>query len=278
MLQRLRAQLHEIRLGVQGSWLARRERSALRRLGQEVATAKANGGDGELQRLVDQERAARRRIEELRAERAVSVAADRGDMPRVPAWVRPAVVLRGVATRLVLGHHGAAVRRSLDPLHEAIGRLAADRAEFWYPLEREVAAVRAALARVRAERERWVAPYGRSALPRWTSGAGREAVGFARAVGRQLRGQMLPKLPAIAGLVVGWWVANTYTDSHLKSAMRSLGLGSGGTRVVNSSTYETMHFWLPLLAAALCAYLGERVSAFYGTQQGGVEEGPQVSS
>ncbi|HEX6668420.1 MAG TPA: hypothetical protein VF061_02610, partial [Gemmatimonadales bacterium] len=65
------------------------------------------------------------------------------------------------------------------------------------------------------------------------------------------------------GLCVGWWIANTYTDSHLRSGLRSLGIGSGGTRVVSSSTYEAMTFWLPLLAAALCAYLGERIGAHY---------------
>jgi hypothetical protein len=264
MVPRLRAQLHEIRLLLHGAWLERVERAALGRLGREVVRAKANGGDGELQRLVDQVATVHGRIEALRAERGSSVAADRADMAVVSAWVRPAVIVRGVATRLVLRHHGATVRRMLRPLYEAIGRRAANRAEFWYPLEREVTMVRGAIARVRAERERYVAPYGDPALPRWTRGVGREALGFGQAVGRQLRGQFLPKAPAIAGLVAGWWVANTYTDSHLKSALRSLGLGSGGTRVVSSSTYDAMHFWLPLLAAALCAYLGERIGAFYG--------------
>ena len=32
---------------------------------------------------------------------------------------------------------------------------------------------------------------------------------------------------------------------------------------MSSSTYEAMSFWLPLLAAALCAYLGERLAAYY---------------
>ena len=271
MVPRLRAQVHEIRLALRGAWLRRMERGALRRLGREIVGAQANGGDPELQRLVDEVRAVQHRMEEWRAERGASLAQDRADMAHVPAWVRPAVVVRGIASRLVLRHHGAAARRSLGPLHEAIGRLAADRAEFWYPLEREVTSVRDAIARARAEQCRWVAPYGDTALPQWTRGAGREALGFGQAVGRQLRGQFLPKAPAIAGLVVGWWVANTYTDSHLKSVMRSLGLGSGGTRVVSSSTYETMHFWLPLLAAALCAYLGERIGAFYA-RDGGTDD------
>jgi hypothetical protein len=91
-----------------------------------------------------------------------------------------------------------------------------------------------------------------------------ETAGFGRAVARQLRSQLLPKAPALVGLAVGWWVANTYTDSHLRSVLRSIGIGSGGTRVVSSSTYEAMSFWLPLLAAALCAYLGERIGAHCG--------------
>ncbi len=130
-------------------------------------------------------------------------------------------------------------------------------------LGREVAAIRSQLATVTAERERWVAPYGGRALPDWTARAGTEAVGFGRAVLIQLRSHILPKAPALAGLAVGWWIANTYTDSHLRSALRSLGIGSGGTRVVSSSSYEAMTFWLPLLAAALCAYLGERLGAYY---------------
>jgi hypothetical protein len=31
--------------------------------------------------------------------------------------------------------------------------------------------------------------------------------------------------------------------------------------VVSGSTYKLMQFWLPLLAAALCAYLGKRLAA-----------------
>jgi hypothetical protein len=60
---------------------------------------------------------------------------------------------------------------------------------------------------------------------------------------------------------VGWWIANTYTDSRWKSLARSLGIGSGGTHVVSGETYRAMSFWLPLLAAAVCAYLGDRIAA-----------------
>jgi hypothetical protein len=196
----------------------------------------------------------------------MSLEADRSDLGAVAAWVKPVVVLRGQCTRLVLRHRRWLERRALRPHFEALGKLAMGSTELGLepgPLAREVAAVRAELAAATAERERWVAPYGGRALPAWTTRAGAEAVGFGRAVLTQLRLHLLPKAPAIAGLAVGWWIANTYTDSHLRSALRSLGIGSGGTRVVSSSTYEAMTFWLPLLAAALCAYLGERLGSYY---------------
>ena len=68
------------------------------------------------------------------------------------------------------------------------------------------------------------------------------------------------RAPALAGLTVGWWIANTYTDSRWKSLARSVGIGSGGTTVVSGDTYRAMRFWLPLLAAAVCAYAGERIA------------------
>jgi hypothetical protein len=45
----------------------------------------------------------------------------------------------------------------------------------------------------------------------------------------------------------------------MRSILRTVGIGSGGTHVVSGSTYRAMSFWLPLLAAALCAYIGERL-------------------
>jgi hypothetical protein len=86
-----------------------------------------------------------------------------------------------------------------------------------------------------------------------------EASRFGRAFWNQLRPAILPKAPALAGLAAGWWIVNTYTDSRWKSLARSVGIGSGGTTVVSGDTYRAMRFWLPLLAAAVCAYAGERI-------------------
>jgi hypothetical protein len=83
---------------------------------------------------------------------------------------------------------------------------------------------------------------------------------FGGAVWTQLRSQLIPKGPALAGMAMGWWITSTYTDSHARSILRSVGIGHGGTHVVSGSTYKVMQFGLPLLAAALCAYLGQRIA------------------
>jgi hypothetical protein len=265
MFARLHAQFHEVRLDLRSRQLRHRERLGLRRLGEEVARA-GGGGSEAFERLVGEIEEGERRAAALAAEGRASLDADRADLRTVAAWVKPAVVLRGVCTRQVLRHRRTLERRALRARFEALGELgtgSAERGAEPGSLAREVAEVRGQLTAVTAERERWVAPYGGRALPDWTAQAGAEATVFGRAVLTQLRSHLLPKAPAIAGLTVGWWIANTYTDSHLRSAIRSLGIGSGGTRVVSSSTYEAMTFWLPLLAAALCAYLGERLGAHY---------------
>ncbi len=88
----------------------------------------------------------------------------------------------------------------------------------------------------------------------------REGNVLAKTMGKQLQEKLLPRVSALAGLAAGWWVANTYTDSHWRSALRSLGIGRGGTHVVSSETFQAMSFWLPIVSAALCAYLGNRLA------------------
>jgi hypothetical protein len=263
MVVRLQAVFQQVRLDLRRSWLRRRERAALCRLGEACARAEPIDSQ-EMRRWKQEIDAGLGRIEALTGESRRSLDADRADLAIVARWMAPVVMLRGICTRLVLRHAKAAARRELRPRYEALGELAASRSDSATPVARQVAGLRAQLARVLTERERWLVPYGGSAIPAGAVRAGAEASGFGRAVARQLRSHLLPKAPALVGLAVGWWVANTYTDSHLRSTLRSIGIGTGGTRVVSSSTYEAMTFWLPLLAAALCAYAGERIGAFYG--------------
>jgi len=264
MLSRLNAQLHEIRLDLQAHWLRRQEREALRRLGEAVAV----GPDGRecetVATLVAELAAKRQRLDELTAEAAASLEADRSDLGAVAPWMRPAVIARGVSARAVLRHRRALGERSLGPRYEALGALVvSDR-----PRDgADVHAARATLARLRQEREHRLAAFGETAHPVWARHAAVESASLTRAVLGQLRAALLPKAPALAGMAVGWWIANTYTDSHVRSALRSVGIGSGGTHVVSGSTFKAMSFWLPLLAAAVCAYAGERLMRYYRTRQ-----------
>ena len=93
---------------------------------------------------------------------------------------------------------------------------------------------------------------------RWFPHLGRESTVLGRALWLQLKPTFLPRSSALVGLAVGWWLANTYTDSHFRTVMHSLGLGNGGKRVVGGETYQAMMFWLPVLAAAGFAYLADR--------------------
>jgi hypothetical protein len=261
MLPRLQAQLHEVRLDLHHRWLHRQERAALRRLGEEIAGRVESGGSEELDRLAVEIGGVKRQLELLAAESATSLAADHTDLGRVAPWVRPVVVARGVCTRMILWHRAGAARRRLRPRYEAFGELAV-RGGLAAP-RRDVVSARAGRERLLAERERRLAPFAGTAHPAWTRQAATETVGLTRAVLNQVRSTLLPKTPALAGMVVGWWIASTYTDSHVRSVLRSIGFGSGGTHVVSGSTFKAMSFWLPLLAAAVCAYLGERIVGYY---------------
>jgi hypothetical protein len=184
----------------------------------------------------------------------------------VSSWIKPLVIVRGLCARAVLRHRRLAAERGLYRRYEALGALAASDPR---GASAELVGSRAALERLRAERERRLARFGETAHPAWATTAVAESAGLGRAILGQLRSTLLPKGPALAGMAVGWWIVNTYTDSPLRSALRSIGLGHGGTHVVSGSTLKAMNFWLPLFAAAGCAYLGERVAGYYrGRGQG----------
>jgi hypothetical protein len=58
---------------------------------------------------------------------------------------------------------------------------------------------------------------------------------------------------------VGWWVANTFTDSSFSATLHSFGIGEGPRYAVSTGQFHLMHFWLPVAAAATCSYLGSRL-------------------
>lgn len=235
MISRLQQLPSDLRREVARRRVLAEECAAFRQAGAQLALAAASADAPRPWQA--EARRATEALASIAEERRMVADAETRDLARVAWWVRPAVVLRALASRMVLQHRRHRTLRDLDAAHEALGRAGATG---------EVSGLGGAT------------PTAGGSLP-WTERAGREARGLARAVWHQLRGFLMPKAPALAGMAVGWWIANTYTDSRMRSILRTVGIGSGGTHVVSGSTYRAMSFWLPLLAAALCAYVGERL-------------------
>jgi hypothetical protein len=212
------------------------ERVAFRAAGERLAASPGAGGSEALRPWQDEIGCATDRLADIARERRAVSEAEARDLAQVSWWIRPAVATRGCTARMVLQDHRRRALLALDRAHEGLGRAAA----------RDAEAITCVSATALDAARGW-------------AGASREARGLAAALWHQLRSHLFPKVPALAGMAVGWWIANTYTDSRLRSMLRTVGIGSGGTHVVSGSTYRAMSFWLPLLAAALCAYAGERL-------------------
>ena len=259
-LSRVSAILNELRLDVRERNAHRQERKALIGLGQTAASASPQG-DLDLLDLLSQVRQGGQDLDGLRSAVTNSLDADRADYVTSARWMRPVVVLRGLCTRAVLRHQTRLGYRALAATAEALGAAVANRPTAFTRHPEQVKAVaeaRAELHAVREERKRRLEPFGGSALPSWFPHVGRESTVLGRALWLQLKPNILPRGSALVGLAVGWWLASTYTDSHFRSTLHSLGLGSGGKRVVSGETYKAMMFWVPILAAAVFAYLADR--------------------
>ena len=259
--RRFTAALSELRLDLNLRVIRWRERRALARLGAAAAAGGPQEGT-EHGSLLAQIRRRKLRMDELGAALDASRKADLADFVTASRWMRPVVVLRGLCSGAVLRHQIALCRRSLTEPHQALGAavIQSRKAEAELPqdLVRAVTDARSDLHSVIEERSQRLLPYGGSALPKWFPHMRRECTALGRALWLQLRPSVLPRSPALVGLAVGWWMADTYTDSHFRSVLHSLGIGQGGRRVVSGETYRLMMFWLPILVAALCAYLADR--------------------
>jgi hypothetical protein len=179
------------------------------------------------------------RLDHLDAALARSLERDRADYAAMPSWARPLVVVRGLADRGVL----RVLRRAAQKERvEALVRLGAQSKD---PLA----------AQSREWRERAEASLTPLPLPL------REAARFGEALGREAASRVIPRLPGLVGLAVGLWIAQTFTDSELSALLHSWG-GTGPRHVVRGETLKAMNFWLPMVAAAACSYVGSRVGAY----------------
>ncbi len=87
-------------------------------------------------------------------------------------------------------------------------------------------------------------------------------------VNKQLFSQ-IPGVSAIVGLLVGSWVASTFTNSPIKGYLSSWGLMKGGTHVVSTTTYRFLSVFLPIIVTAITAYLVQKALRIY--RQKGLE-------
>ena len=73
----------------------------------------------------------------------------------------------------------------------------------------------------------------------------------------------IPGVSTLVGLLMGSWVASTFTNSPLRGFLASWGLMKGGTHVVSTATYRFISVFLPVIAAALTAYVVQKVLRSY---------------
>ena len=85
-------------------------------------------------------------------------------------------------------------------------------------------------------------------------------------VNRQVFSQ-IPGVSAIAGLLVGSWVASTFTNSPIKGYLSSWGLMKGGTHVVSTMAYRFLSVFLPILVTAITAYVVQKTLKTYREKQ-----------
>jgi hypothetical protein len=261
---RLIAMFHAARLEIRTRRARHSERLALTRAGELLAASRHRLPAGACQSLLGEIQRVRRELEARSLSLAGSIEFDRADYGSVASWMRPLVIVRGICSRALLRHQMIRVERELRPLYQALGAAAlalpngaSGALQVPAGLVEAVRAARADLANAVAERTRILEPFDGQPCPAWLRVVASEAQALGAAVLKQVQGQLLPRVSALAGLAAGWWVTHTYTASRPRSFLRSLGIGSGGTQLVSADTYERMRFWLPILAAAICAYLGD---------------------
>jgi hypothetical protein len=259
---RIRAGLAALRIRRDERRARRDEALALEKLGEAVARAKEPLGDG-TGALFEEVAARESTIRAAEALVASSLHDDREDYRTVSPLLRPVVIARGVAARAVLREKLRLVRAQHARAQRALGEAALAR-DGALPGEAATRATAAREARDRVistsgEAEALLAPYGGSALPGPMRHLGNEAAHFARPLASEIRGQLLPRWPALAGLAAGWWVARTFTDSQFWATLHSLGIGGGPKRAVSARTLHALGFWLPLVTAAFCSYAGNRL-------------------
>lgn len=89
-------------------------------------------------------------------------------------------------------------------------------------------------------------------------------------VSRFLVSQLYKQIPGVSGIaamMVGAWVASTFTTSPWRATLARWGLMKGGKHYVSGWMYYFLSVVLPILTAAATAYLVQKVLKYYREQQ-----------
>jgi hypothetical protein len=137
------------------------------------------------------------------------------------------------------------LQQKLRQLHLTAGRLALALPPTG--AETEVLAIRAEMAEAATERDRLRGEGDQIAKETWT----------------QVQAWVAPRKPALIATVLGWWIARSYAVSHTKAILSWCGYSATrqGAHLI-SLTADTfiVQYGLPLVVAALSAYLAHRLA------------------
>jgi len=92
----------------------------------------------------------------------------------------------------------------------------------------------------------------------------------AKEMSRFLVSQLYKQIPGVSGItamMVGAWVASTFTTSPWRAALSRWGLMKGGKHYVSGWTYNILSVGLPILTAAATAYLVQKLLKQYREKQ-----------
>jgi hypothetical protein len=258
-----------VRLSLEMERASRREAGLLERLGEAASAAVASSPRTDVQGALAEAARLGAQLQTVQAGLGASLAQDRSDYPLASPWAKPVVVLRGLLARVVLRDRARRIGAARRPLHRLLGSAWLEgtlQAGNGNPrpeaaaLARAIGEQRRQRAAAEAERADLLEPFGGQALPEWAHAAQRECSAVLAAALKEARAALVPRLPSLAGLAAGWWVTHAYTASRWDRFLDGIGLRQGGPKVVSAETYQRLHFWLPLIAAALCAYLCARLA------------------
>lgn len=259
MLSRIQIAWRASRLEKRLSAIAAREDVALSRAGAQAFAALRHAPPTAPISSEIREKLARLRLLADRADAREgalerSLAADRRDFAEASQLARWAVIGRGILDRAAMRDRAKRDARERAAIERELGRLTIGDSN-----ADEVARICSEAIALREELTKLVEPYGGEPLPTWLAVLLRELRTFFGFVWEQLSKRLFLRAPAIAGLLVGWWLGRNFSDSPIATwAHEHIGLDLRGRS--EKEWHEMLAFWLPLLAAALCSYIGWAVA------------------